>query len=76
MYYESLWDGLLSSTSDRILVLGATNRFLDIDKAILRRMPKQFAIKLPDTAQRKKVLNIVSYGRVCGATLFIDTAPA
>jgi SpoVK/Ycf46/Vps4 family AAA+-type ATPase len=56
----SLWDGLLSS-SDRILVLGATNRIRDIDPAFLRRMPKQFPLSLPDTAQREKILTLVSW---------------
>lgn len=54
----SLWDGLTSST-DRILVLGATNRPTDIDAAILRRMPKRYAVRLPDTAQREKILSIM-----------------
>lgn len=54
----SLWDGLLSA-SDRILVLGATNRPSDIDSAILRRMPKRFAVGLPDTEQRFKILSLV-----------------
>jgi SpoVK/Ycf46/Vps4 family AAA+-type ATPase len=56
----SLWDGLLSS-SDRILVLGATNRLRDIDPAFLRRMPKQFPLSLPDAAQREKILTLVSW---------------
>lgn len=56
---NSLWDGLLSA-SDRILVLGATNRPSDIDTAILRRMPKRFAVGLPDHTQRLKILNLVS----------------
>lgn len=42
------------------MVLGATNRPTDIDSAILRRMPKRFAIGLPDFQQRKKILNLVS----------------
>lgn len=54
----SLWDGLLSA-SDRILVLGATNRPGDIDSAILRRMPKRFAVGLPDAEQRFKILSLV-----------------
>ena len=53
-----LWDGLLSA-SDRILVLGATNRPNDIDTAILRRMPKRFAVQLPNVDQRLKILSIV-----------------
>ncbi|KAI0292414.1 AAA-domain-containing protein [Russula brevipes] len=38
--FMTLWDGLLSG-SERILILGATNRIRDIDPAFLRRMPKQ-----------------------------------
>jgi len=41
------------------MVLGATNRPNDIDPAILRRMPKRFAIRLPDREQRKTILNLV-----------------
>ena len=55
---DRLWDGLTSST-DRILVLGATNRPNDIDSAILRRMPKRFAVGLPDVDQREKILTLV-----------------
>ncbi|KAI3657624.1 hypothetical protein MP638_001343 [Amoeboaphelidium occidentale] len=60
--FMSLWDGLGSSLSDRILILGATNRYADIDKAILRRMPKRFAIKLPDEQQRTKILTLLLKG--------------
>ncbi|KAG6889634.1 hypothetical protein C0992_004525 [Termitomyces sp. T32_za158] len=56
--FMTLWDGLLSA-SDRILVLGATNRPNDIDAAILRRMPKRFAIQLPDYTQRLKILTLM-----------------
>lgn len=47
------------SSSDQILVLGATNRPMDIDPAILRRMPKRFTVGLPDTDQRFKILSLV-----------------
>lgn len=57
--FMTLWDGLTSGT-DRILVLGATNRPNDIDPAILRRMPKRFPIRLPNLEQRVKILNLVS----------------
>ncbi|KAK7024398.1 mitochondrial dynamin GTPase Msp1 [Paramarasmius palmivorus] len=53
-----LWDGLKSS-NERILVLGATNRPNDIDSAIFRRLPKRFAVSLPDHDQRVKILNLV-----------------
>ncbi|KAF9646709.1 AAA-domain-containing protein [Thelephora ganbajun] len=56
--FMTLWDGLLSS-KERIMVLGATNRPNDIDSAILRRMPKRFAVRLPDTSQRKRILTLV-----------------
>ncbi|KAI0629775.1 ATPase [Trametes polyzona] len=56
--FMTLWDGLTSS-SDRILVLGATNRPNDIDSAILRRMPKRFSIGLPDVDQREKILSLM-----------------
>ncbi|TDL19742.1 AAA-domain-containing protein [Rickenella mellea] len=56
--FMTLWDGLLSA-SDRILVLGATNRPGDIDSAILRRMPKRFAIGLPNLEQRLKILTLM-----------------
>lgn len=57
--FMTLWDGLNSTERTRIIILGATNRPNDIDKAILRRMPKRFAISLPDRLQRQKVLELV-----------------
>ncbi|KAF7315169.1 AAA domain-containing protein [Mycena indigotica] len=56
--FMTQWDGLLSST-DRILVLGATNRPNDIDAAILRRMPKRYAVSLPNQEQRLNILNLI-----------------
>ncbi|THH27603.1 hypothetical protein EUX98_g6589 [Antrodiella citrinella] len=56
--FMTLWDGLTSST-DRILVLGATNRPTDIDSAILRRMPKRFSVGLPQLEQRHKILTLM-----------------
>lgn len=59
----TLWDGLTSVNSfgepARIVVLGATNRINDIDEAILRRLPKKFAVPLPGTEQRQRILQLL-----------------
>ncbi|KAF2275646.1 AAA-domain-containing protein [Westerdykella ornata] len=61
------WDGLSSShsgttTPQRILILGATNRIQDIDDAILRRMPKKFPVGLPNAQQRRNIFQLVLRG--------------
>ncbi|KAI9502540.1 mitochondrial dynamin GTPase Msp1 [Coemansia spiralis] len=57
--FMTLWDGLMSAESSRIVVLGATNRPNDIDAAILRRMPKRLYIKPPGAEQRRQILEIM-----------------
>lgn len=61
--FMTWWDGLKSADtsgqSQRILVLGATNRINDIDDAILRRMPKKFPVYLPNASQRLKILKLM-----------------
>jgi SpoVK/Ycf46/Vps4 family AAA+-type ATPase len=61
--FMTLWDGLTSANSSgmpaQIVVLGATNRIHDIDEAILRRMPKKFAVPLPGHDQRRRILQLV-----------------
>lgn len=56
------WDGLASATTaggtQRICILGATNRIQDIDEAILRRMPKKFPVSLPNATQRRQIFNL------------------
>lgn len=56
------WDGLTSSNSlgesQRICVLGATNRIGDIDEAILRRLPKKFPVSLPSASQRRSIFSL------------------
>ncbi|KAK3112073.1 mitochondrial dynamin GTPase Msp1 [Teratosphaeriaceae sp. CCFEE 6253] len=60
------WDGLASATTEgggqRICVLGATNRIQDIDEAILRRMPKKFAVGLPGAKQRRAIFELTLQG--------------
>merc|ERR1719410_2537272 len=57
--FMQLWDGLTTEPDCTVLVLGATNRPRDVDKAILRRMPATFRIGLPTVEQRKAILTTV-----------------
>ena len=52
--FMQMWDGLETSIDATVVVMGATNRPKDVDKAILRRMPATFHIGLPDIHQRKR----------------------
>ena len=53
------WDGVGTSSNSQVLVLGATNKPQAIDPAILRRMPRAFAVPLPDEQGRKAILAIL-----------------
>ncbi|KAL7566229.1 hypothetical protein ACA910_011296 [Epithemia clementina (nom. ined.)] len=53
------WDGIGTRTNSQVLVLGATNKPQAIDPAILRRMPRAFAVPLPDEAGRKAILQLL-----------------
>ncbi|XP_055920060.1 outer mitochondrial transmembrane helix translocase-like [Eupeodes corollae] len=57
--FMMLWDGLSTQSGSSVIVMGATNRPQDLDKAILRRMPAQFHIGLPTDAQRLQILKLV-----------------
>ncbi|KAI5116884.1 hypothetical protein M0805_000400 [Coniferiporia weirii] len=69
--FMTLWDGLMSA-SDRILVLGATNRPTDIDSAILRRMPKRYPVGLPNKQQRLRILTLMLKGTELGSNFSMD----
>ena len=46
--FMSLWDGLMTDSNCTVIVMGATNRPMELDSAILRRMPASFRISLPN----------------------------
>ena len=41
------WDGLMTKSGERILVLAATNRPFDLDEAIIRRFERRYLLLLP-----------------------------
>ncbi|GJZ91287.1 ATPase family AAA domain-containing protein 1-A, partial [Tanacetum coccineum] len=56
--FMAAWDGLRSKDSQRILILGATNRPFDLDDAVIRRLPRRIYVDLPDADNRSKILKI------------------
>jgi len=57
--FMMLWDGLSTKSGSTVIVMGATNRPQDLDKAIIRRMPAQFHVGLPNEDQRLKIIRLV-----------------
>lgn len=59
-------DGATTSSEDRVLVVGATNRPQEIDEAARRRLAKRLYIPLPEAAARKQmVTNLMSREQCC-----------
>eukprot|EP00916_Digyalum_oweni_P003359 GHVL01006051.1.p1 GENE.GHVL01006051.1~~GHVL01006051.1.p1 ORF type:complete len:207 (+),score=40.83 GHVL01006051.1:296-916(+) len=52
-------DGVATQESERILVLGATNRPYDLDEAVIRRLVKRIYIPLPDQIARDAIIKCV-----------------
>ncbi|XP_045142287.1 fidgetin-like protein 1 isoform X1 [Echinops telfairi] len=59
-------DGATTSSEDRILVVGATNRPQEIDEAARRRLVKRLYIPLPEASARKQIIvNLMSKEQCC-----------
>ena len=63
--FLTLWDGVATASTSRVLVLGATNKPQHIDSAILRRMPRAFEVPLPNEAGRLAILNLLLKDETC-----------
>ncbi|MPC53742.1 ATPase family AAA domain-containing protein 1 [Portunus trituberculatus] len=70
--FLTLWDGLTTDITARVLVLGATNRREAIDPAILRRLPVQFEFPFPDRNQRRKILSVTLRQSQLGPDVDLD----
>lgn len=55
--FMTLWDGLETDNDCQVIIMGATNRPRDVDRAILRRMPAMYSIGLPNANKRKEILS-------------------
>ncbi|XP_046969279.1 outer mitochondrial transmembrane helix translocase isoform X1 [Vanessa cardui] len=76
--FMSLWDGLITDPTCTVIIMGATNRPQDLDRAIQRRMPATFHVPMPGAAQRERILQLIlraeptaadiDYGRLGAAT--------
>ncbi|XP_061718715.1 outer mitochondrial transmembrane helix translocase-like isoform X2 [Cydia pomonella] len=57
--FMSLWDGLITDNNCTVIIMGATNRPQDLDRAIQRRMPAAFHVPMPNQAQRETILHLI-----------------
>ncbi|XP_050347793.1 outer mitochondrial transmembrane helix translocase-like [Nymphalis io] len=57
--FMSLWDGLITDPTCTVIIMGATNRPQDLDRAIQRRMPATFHVPMPGAAQRERILQLI-----------------
>lgn len=70
--FMMLWDGISSSKRCQVVVMGATNRPIDVDKAILRRMPAMFKIDYPRKSERISLLQLILKDDMIGNDVDLD----
>lgn len=72
------WDGLSRAATAAeaanawVLVIGATNKPWAVDPAILRRMPRQIYVGMPDAAARAAILRVLLRGERVDAALSVE----
>lgn len=54
--FMSLWDGMDTDLTSKVVIMGATNRPQELDNAVLRRFTLSIAVELPDTAAREDII--------------------
>lgn len=57
--FMSFWDGLITDSNSTVIIMGATNRPQDLDRAILRRMPATFHVPMPNAQQRHQIFQLI-----------------
>lgn len=57
--FMSFWDGLSTDANCTVIIMGATNRPQDLDRAILRRMPATFHVPMPNAQQRLQIIELI-----------------
>ena len=62
--FMACWDGLRTRQSERILVMVATNRPMDLDDAVLRRLSRRILVDLPSAANRERILRVILHDEV------------
>ena len=57
--FMACWDGLRTRQTERVLVLVATNRPMDLDDAVLRRLSRRILVDLPSADHRERILRVI-----------------
>jgi len=63
------WDGMLSDPLCHVMVMGTTNKESEIDPAMMRRLPRRFAVPLPGEEQRLQILETILRHEAAGNRL-------